>query len=73
MIICTGTPAMTMHPPEDPSDALGMVPTVDALDGASPPAEPACHFGGLLKLLVSEVAVLLEGECPSVSLPTIKV
>jgi hypothetical protein len=57
MIICTGTPAMTMCPPEDPADASGVVATTDTLDGASPPTEPACLFGGLLKLLVSEVAV----------------
>jgi hypothetical protein len=57
MIICAGAPAMTMRLPEDPTDASGVVATVDILDGASPPAEPACLFGGLLKLLVSEVAV----------------
>ena len=48
---------MTMHPPEDPADALGVVATADTLDGALPPVEPAYLFGGLLKLLVLEVAV----------------
>ena len=57
MIVCTGAPAMTMHPSEDPADASGVVATADTLDGASPPAKPACLFDGLLKLLVSEVAV----------------
>ena len=57
IIICTGAPGMTMCPPEDPTDASGVVVTADALDGALPPVEPACFFGGLLKLLISEVAV----------------
>ena len=45
------TPAMTMRLPEYPADASGVVATVDAMDGASPPAEPVCLFGGLLKCL----------------------
>ena len=57
MIICAGAPAMTMCPLEDPADVSRVVATADTLDGASPQAEPACLFGGLLKLLVSEVAV----------------
>ena len=44
MIICTGTPTITMRPPEDPAYASGVVMTVDTLDGAFSPVEPACLF-----------------------------
>ena len=37
MIIFTGAPMMTMCPTRNPTDALGVVATADALDGASPP------------------------------------
>ena len=57
MIMCADAPAMTMRPPEDPTDASGVVATADTLDGALPPAELACLFGGSLKLLISEVVV----------------
>ena len=57
MINFTGVPTMTICPTEDPADAPGVVATTDAQDGASPPAEPACLFGGLLALLISAVAV----------------
>jgi hypothetical protein len=39
MIIFTGAPVMTMRPTENPTDALGVVATVDAPDGASPPGD----------------------------------
>ena len=37
MIIFTGAPAMTMCRMGNPTDALGVVATADAPDGASPP------------------------------------
>ncbi len=37
MIIFTGAPTMTMCPTGNPTDALGVVATTDAPDGASPP------------------------------------
>jgi hypothetical protein len=68
MIICTGALAMTMRPPEDPTDASGVVATADALDGASPPAEPVCLFGGLLNCSFQRLwyAALMGRLCGSV-------
>jgi hypothetical protein len=37
MIFFTGAPTMTMCPTGNPTDALGVVATADAPDGASPP------------------------------------
>ena len=39
MIIFTGAPAMTMCRTGNPTDALGVVATADAPDGASPPGD----------------------------------
>ncbi len=39
MIIFTGAPVMAMRPMENTTGALGVVATVDALDGASPPGD----------------------------------
>jgi len=38
MIIFTGAPTMTMCPTGNPTDALGVIATADAPDGASPPS-----------------------------------
>jgi hypothetical protein len=37
VIIFTGAPVMMMRPTGNPTDALGVVVTADAPDGASPP------------------------------------
>ncbi len=39
MIIFTGAPTMTMCRTGNPTDALGVVATTDAPDGASPPGD----------------------------------
>ena len=39
MIIFMGAPTMTMCPTGNPTDALGVVATADAPDGASPPGD----------------------------------
>ncbi len=39
MIIFTGAPTMTMCRTGNPTDALGVVATADAPDGASPPGD----------------------------------
>jgi len=39
MIIFTGAPTMSMCPTGNPTDALGVVATTDAPDGALPPGD----------------------------------